>query len=315
DEILIQSLSKIGMTENELNYLNNLKDGITPARAYINDLYNKKSINEKLISDKVTEIDRIKQSLLFSADCSVPKVENVDSSNELQQNRTSILANISNRLVELDLEYEKLVELTGNLSAKLEANEKNLQRIAGLKTELDEKKAIFEKWRKIHSYFGGTRFRTLVQSHILRPLLRNANVYLHRITDRFTLTCSDTNEQLAILVEDAYNKGQVRSATLLSGGEKFMISLALSLSLSAMNKSDMNVDILFIDEGFGTLDATSLNSVMETLRRLPDIVGQNGRRVGVISHREELEERIDTQIRVLRNGEGRSRLEIYPTQE
>ncbi|MDE6716584.1 MAG: SMC family ATPase, partial [Muribaculaceae bacterium] len=100
------------------------------------------------------------------------------------------------------------------------------------------------------------------------------------------------------------------SATVLSGGEKFMISLALSLALSAMNKGDMNVDILFIDEGFGTLDAGSLNAVIDTLRRLPEIAGQNGRRVGVISHREELADRIDVKIRVSKCGEGRSRIDI-----
>ena len=89
-----------------------------------------------------------------------------------------------------------------------------------------------------------------------------------------------------------------------------MISLALSLALSAMNKPGLNIDILFIDEGFGTLDAGSLNAVIETLRRLPEIAGSSGRRVGVISHREELADNIDVQIRVNKCGEGRSRVEI-----
>ena len=89
-----------------------------------------------------------------------------------------------------------------------------------------------------------------------------------------------------------------------------MISLALSLALSSLNRPDMNVDILFIDEGFGTLDEKSLDSVMSTLERLQEIAGQNGRRVGVISHREELDERIPVQIRVVKKGEGRSRVEF-----
>ena len=162
----------------------------------------------------------------------------------------------------------------------------------------------------MNRYFGGTRFRTLVQSHMLRPLLNNANIYLRQITDHYTLTCSDDNEQLSILVLDRYHNNEPRSVTVLSGGERFMISLALSLALSAMNRPDLNVDILFIDEGFGTLDAKSLETVMSTLRRLPEINGQTGRRVGVISHREELSEQIPTQIRLLRTGEGRSRIVI-----
>ena len=89
-----------------------------------------------------------------------------------------------------------------------------------------------------------------------------------------------------------------------------MISLALSLALSAMNRTDLNVDILFIDEGFGTLDAKSLETVMSTLRRLPQINGQSGRRVGVISHREELTEEIPCQIQLHRSGAGRSRIVI-----
>jgi DNA repair exonuclease SbcCD ATPase subunit len=111
-------------------------------------------------------------------------------------------------------------------------------------------------------------------------------------------------------VHDLYNKGQVRSATILSGGERFMISLALSLALSSLNRQDMNVNILFIDEGFGTLDEKSLESVMVTLEKLQEIAGQSNRRVGIISHREELYERIPTQIQVKRRGEGRSIVEI-----
>ena len=135
--------------------------------------------------------------------------------------------------------------------------------------------AVYKKWELLNRYFGGTRFRTLVQTYILRPLLNNANIYLERITDRYKLTCSEENDQLSILVHDRYNKGQVRSATILSGGERFMISLALSLALSSLNHPDMNVNILFIDEGFGTLDERNLDSVMSTLERLQEIAGED----------------------------------------
>jgi DNA repair exonuclease SbcCD ATPase subunit len=168
----------------------------------------------------------------------------------------------------------------------------------------------FNKWAKLNNIFGGTRFRTLVQTYILRPLLNNANIYLEKITDRYVLTCSEDNEQLSILVLDRYNKNQIRSVTVLSGGERFMISLALSLALSSLNRPDMNVNILFIDEGFGTLDENSLTSVMNTLEKLQEIAGQNNRRVGIISHREELIDRITVKIIVKKKGEGRSQIEI-----
>ena len=180
-----------------------------------------------------------------------------------------------------------------------------------IEARLEKAKKTFARWDRLNNIFGGTRFRTLVQTYILRPLLNNANIYLEQITDRYHLTCSEANEQLSILVLDRYNKDQVRSVTVLSGGERFMISLALSLALSSLNRSDMNVNILFIDEGFGTLDEKSLDSVMSTLEKLQDIAGQTNRRVGIISHREELEERIPVKIQVVKKGEGRSNIEIH----
>lgn len=201
-------------------------------------------------------------------------------------------------------------EQTGSIRNRLKVNDNNRQKAQEAKAVFDKADANYEKWNRINNIFGGTRFRTLVQTYILRPLLNNANIYLERITDRYTLTCSEENEQLSILVQDRYNKGQVRSVTVLSGGERFMISLALSLALSSLNRQDMNINILFIDEGFGTLDETSLNSVMSTLERLQEIAGQTNRRVGIISHREELRERIPVKINVRRKGESRSVVDI-----
>ena len=204
----------------------------------------------------------------------------------------------------------ELVEEMGAINNKLDTHKKNEKKLAELAEQLEGLTRNFNKWDKLNNIFGGTRFRTLVQTYILRPLLNNANIYLEKITDRYVLTCSEDNEQLSILVLDRYNKNQIRSVTVLSGGERFMISLALSLALSSLNRPDMNINILFIDEGFGTLDEKSLDSVMNTLEKLQDIAGQNNRRVGIISHREELDERIPVQIRVIKKGEGRSHVEI-----
>ena len=208
----------------------------------------------------------------------------------------------------LDKEKEVFVARSVSLQAKIEAYYTDMKTLERQKAELDKITSEHLKWETLNKYFGGTKFRTLVQSHILKPLLNNANIYLRRITDRYTLTCSGENEQLSILVYDSFLQ-QVRSATVLSGGEKFMISLALSLALSSLNRPDLNVNILFIDEGFGTLDEKSLDSVMATLEKLQEIAGESNRRVGIISHREELEERIQVQIQVKTKGMGRSTVE------
>lgn len=217
---------------------------------------------------------------------------------------------LEQRKAELDASIRTLASERGIVENQLAQNKANTLRLEEKEKRLKEAMETFGKWDRLNSIFGGTRFRTLVQTYILRPLLNNANIYLEQITDRYTLTCSEENEQLSILVLDRYNKNQVRSITVFSGGERFMISLALSLALSSLNRPDMNVNILFIDEGFGTLDEKSLDSVMATLEKLQEIAGQSNRRVGIISHREELMERIPVQIHVQKRGEGRSSVEI-----
>lgn len=217
---------------------------------------------------------------------------------------------LESQLISLNDAIQKVVGEMGVIDSKLKTNDANIERLRQVTEALDKATVVCDKWERLNDIFGGTRFRTLVQTYILRPLLNNANIYLEKITDRYTLTCSEENEHLSILVLDRYNKNQVRSVTVLSGGERFMISLALSLALSSLNRQDMNVNILFIDEGFGTLDETSLNSVMATLEKLQEIAGQSSRRVGIISHREELAERIPVKILVKRRGEGRSHVEI-----
>ncbi|MBQ1605562.1 MAG: hypothetical protein II088_02025, partial [Bacteroidales bacterium] len=138
---------------------------------------------------------------------------------------------------------QELAGKIGEINSKLKLNDDATQKMKDSEDILEKSKRIFEKWERVNKVFGGTRFRTLVQTYILRPLLNNANIYLTKITDRYTLTCSEDNEQLSILVLDRYNKNQVRSVTVLSGGERFMISLALSLALSSLNRPDMNVNI------------------------------------------------------------------------
>lgn len=206
----------------------------------------------------------------------------------------------------LDERLAALATRLGEIGKELEADADNRECLKEIETRFEAAKTRFAKWEKLDKCFGGTRFRTLVQSCILRPLLANANIYLSRISDRYELTCVDENEQLSVFVRDRLNKNCVRSSTVLSGGERFMVSLALSLALSSLNRADLNTDVLFIDEGFGTLDQKSLAEVLNALGRLGEIAGESRRRVGVISHREELKERIPVRLAVRREGESGS---------
>lgn len=100
--------------------------------------------------------------------------------------------------------------------------------------------------------------------------------------------------------------GEVRSVHSLSGGESFLISLALALGLSSLSSNKMKIESLFIDEGFGALDIDTLNVAMDAL----DNLQTQGRKIGVISHVEEMKERITTQIQVIKSANGRSSVRI-----
>ena len=102
---------------------------------------------------------------------------------------------------------------------------------------------------------------------------------------------------------------EIRSVHSLSGGESFLVSLALALGLASLSSQRVKVESLFIDEGFGSLDADTLRVAMDAL----DILQSQGRKVGVISHVAEMTERIPTQIQLTKGVAGRSKLEIFPS--
>jgi exonuclease SbcC len=137
----------------------------------------------------------------------------------------------------------------------------------------------------------------------LRILLHNADKRLTGLTRKYRLCCG--GDSLAILVDDL-EMGVRRPVSTLSGGESFMVSLALALGLSDMMQGGRGSEMLFIDEGFGTLDAQSLNSVLVMLQKLH----LQGRKVGIISHVPELEERIDAKILVRKCSGDNTRSEV-----
>jgi DNA repair exonuclease SbcCD ATPase subunit len=282
-----------GKTEQVLQALIASESQIANARQFVNDADSQLSSRKNTIEEAQKQIDAAIKKLNITNRSELPDKQQIEEEKKTTNGqRDDILGKL------------------GEIKKRLDDNKENNDRLKEIENDLAIAKQQFARWDRLNAIFGGTRFRTLVQTYILRPLLNNANIYLEQITDRYLLTCSEDNEQLSILVLDRYNKNQVRSVTVLSGGERFMISLALSLALSSLKRSDMNINILFIDEGFGTLDEKSLNSVMSTLEKLQEIAGQTNRRVGIISHREELDERIPVQIHLDKKGEGRSIVEI-----
>lgn len=194
----------------------------------------------------------------------------------------------------------------GELQARLKQHEQNIALIKDEKIHADELRKVYLKWDRLSRHFGdekGNKFRNIAQSFVLKELLRSANFYLQRLTDRYELECQAGS--LTILLRDFYQGGAARPACTLSGGESFVVSLSLALGLSSLNRQSLSVDTLFIDEGFGTLSDDYLNTVMDTLEKLHRM---GGKKVGIISHVEGLKERIKMQIQVKRVDNSRSEI-------
>ncbi len=149
-------------------------------------------------------------------------------------------------------------------------------------------------------------FRKRIQQDIASNLLKISNEYLEKMSGRYCLSQIKEKQGLALAVIDSLQDNKQRSTKTLSGGETFIISLSLALGLSEIANYGRAVDSLFIDEGFGTLDDEALYVVLSTLENLR----HEGKLVGVISHVQELQERVKTQIRMSREQGGFSRLDV-----
>ena len=196
----------------------------------------------------------------------------------------------------------------GQIRQTLVADQQALQQQEKELLQQQELYQVYQKWTRLKELFGsadGKTFRAIAQSFILKELLQNTNYYLKHFTDRYQLEGQGIS--LTILLRDYYEGGVTRPVSTLSGGESFLISLALALGLSSLNQQQLSVDTLFIDEGFGTLSSDYLNTVMDTLEKLHQL---GGKRVGIISHVEGLRERIRTQIQVNRLDNSRSEVII-----
>lgn len=188
----------------------------------------------------------------------------------------------------------EITERIGGINERLNNDKKNKQQFAALQESVEALAAESNKWEDLAKIFGdneGRKFRKIAQSYVLGELLEKANFYLNQLSERYEMDCPP--DSLTILVRDRYNGNVERPADMLSGGESFVVSLALALGLSSLGNNTFSADVLFIDEGFGTLDAAILEDVMATLNRLHEI---GNRRVGIISHVETLRERIPVKI-------------------
>lgn len=271
------------------------------------------------IAEKTEAINRIKQQLvskqtvwdelekayqlytgeyeaLFDEDEKMPIGEKMSEEESLD-------TRISTSIASLEAQLSELGNQRGGIIRDLEIDRSNKAKVGSLLQESAQKKADFEKWSRLNQLLGdatGNKFRRIAQSYVLASLIHSANGYMRTLSDRYILKVVPGT--FVISLEDAYQGYVSRAASTLSGGESFLVSLSLALALSDIG-TQLSVDTLFIDEGFGTLSGEPLQHAINTLRSLHS---KSGRHVGIISHVEELKERIPVQIRVNQEGNNSS---------
>ncbi len=238
----------------------------------------------------------------------------------LNSKRKDLLANISDKTAQLQLQQEqKLTEISldelqiqanecqakidevnkeqGALETKLKDNERQQKTHRKQIDKIAAHQTILERWEKLSDLIGsadGKKYRTFAQGITFELLIARANVQLQKLSDRYLLINSD-DAPLDLFIVDDYQGGEIRTVKNLSGGESFLVSLALALGLSKMSSKNVSIDSLFLDEGFGSLDEDSLEIALENLAAM----NSEGKLIGLISHVGAIKERVTNQIQIV----------------
>ncbi|MGY0408391.1 MAG: SbcC/MukB-like Walker B domain-containing protein, partial [Polaribacter sp.] len=199
----------------------------------------------------------------------------------------------------------------GAIFERFRKNQEIRDRNQEIYKKMDTQTAICNVWKELFKIIGNSKdaFNVYVQRLTLKQLLNLANVHLYNLNKRYSLKMEadyKPKEELNFNLIDHYQTDQARLVDTSSGGEKFIISLALALGLSDLASKNVKIDSLFIDEGFGTLDGNTLETVISTLETLQS----QGKMIGIISHVENLKERISTQIQITKKSNGVSTVNI-----
>ncbi len=203
---------------------------------------------------------------------------------------------------------DELMEKIGGKQTELKRDNQDRKQRKDKEQEIEALNKSLDKWSLLNRMIGdktGNKFANFTQGLTMQNLLVFTNRRLRNLSDRYLLDKPSGDGDLKVI--DLYQGNIERAVSTLSGGETFLISLALALSLSDMASKNVSLDSLFIDEGFGTLDRDTLDVAMNTLERLQS---ENQKTAGVISHVEALKERIEVQIKLQKDAQGYSIIKV-----
>lgn len=226
-----------------------------------------------------------------------------------QQLTTQSATELQQSIQQQDAILQQLSSQSGQLQQQLSSDQQRRANQLALQQQISAQQQQYEYWQRLNGLIGsadGARYRRFAQGLTLAHLVALANRQLGVLHNRYQLARSaDTELELQVL--DTWQADSCRDTKTLSGGESFLVSLALALALSDLVSSNTRIDSLFLDEGFGTLDADTLDCALSAL----DNLNATGKMIGIISHVEALKQRIPTQIQIQKqHGLGYSSLQI-----
>ena len=262
----------------------------------------KKSFNstKKQIEESQIKLDTLKQLNLKEIE-EILKIKNFETS-EVES---------KSALEEFKVKKNNLLAEKGEIKEAFRKDQEIRERNQEVYKKIEVQEAVCSVWKELFKIIGNSKdaFNVYVQRLTLKHLLDLANIHLYKLNKRYSLKMEEDykpKEELNFNLIDHYQTDQARLVDTSSGGEKFTISLALALGLSDLASKNVKIDSLFIDEGFGTLDKNTLETVISTLETLQS----QGKMIGIISHVENLKERIPTQIQITKKSNGVSVVDI-----
>lgn len=285
------------------------------------------AIEAKMTETQFTSLQEISKSLELIVH--QPEIERQKAEREQEIDAKTIELVAINEQLEIELTSSEVSALnTAEIEAQLKGNNEKIaitsmevQHLERLLNEQEQLQLSYDdlilrlQQQEVVSqpYFAeaaqlaeesGMAFRRRVQGHVAEKLVSQTNEILEKISGRYYLRQAHSEQGLALEVEDTYQANVRRLPKTLSGGESFIVSLALALGLSELANNGRSVDSLFLDEGFGNLDADSLYTVISTLENLHTY----GKTVGVISHVEAIQKRFKAQLQVVKKPNGMGQL-------
>jgi exonuclease SbcC len=263
---------------------------------------------EEQESNRITKLEKDIESGIVLLQQLLQNNETAHQKETAKNLTTEDEATLTPQLEQANNDVSALNQEIGKLKQILDKDAELRKKSADITAQIDIQKKEYIRWQQLSNLIGsadGKKFRRFAQGLTLARLTDLANRHLMRFSDRYKILKSTEND-LELMIIDGYQADVIRPMTTLSGGESFLVSLALALGLSDLASHKVQINSLFIDEGFGTLDSDTLDIAISALENLQ----ANGKTIGVISHVEALKERIVTQIQLSKQAGGWSDIKV-----